>query len=109
MERKPNHTAARFGAAVAFVAFLLTGAVPALVYGGYMGLMLSGVLFGHGNDDLLWSRLVTGGGMVLGCVATLFLYLVLGAFLGTALGAVVRRFSPAEEPEGERAPARKNA
>jgi len=109
MERKTNLTSARFGAAVAFVLFLLTGAVPALVYGGYMGLMLSGVLFGHGNDQLFWSRLVTGGGMVLGCVATLFLYLVVGAFLGNAVGAVVRHFAPEEEPEGERAPAHKHS
>ena len=110
MNRK-NSKAAHFGAGIAFVAFLLTGAIPALVYGGYMGLMLSGVLFGHGGDQLIWSRLVTGGGMVLGCVATLFLYLVVGAFLGSMVGATARRLSVEGsvgegEPEGERVPVR---
>lgn len=69
--KSQNSKASLLGAAAAFVAFLVTGLVPALVYGGYMGLMLAGALFGHGKSDLLASRLLTGGGMVLGTVATL--------------------------------------
>lgn len=73
-----------YGAVVAFVVFLLTGAVPALVYGGYMGLMMSGLLIGP--EATLMARVITGGGMVLGFVATMFLYLVLGALLGAGFG-----------------------
>lgn len=86
-----------FGAGVAFIAFLLTGAVPALVYGGYMGLMTANVLFGHPADPQLVTRLMAGGGMALGFVATLFLYLVLGAALGTGVGALVRGVTRAPE------------
>ena len=80
--------------------------MPSLVYGGYMGLMLSGVLFGHDNTEHLASRLTVGGGMILGCVATLFLFLVLGAFVGNMVGAVLRRAVPAEANPEETAPAR---
>ena len=98
--KSQNSKASLLGAAAAFVAFLVTGLVPALVYGGYMGLMLAGALFGHGKSDLLASRLLTGGGMVLGTVATLSLYLVVGALVGHAVGAAVRRAAPAM-PESE--------
>jgi hypothetical protein len=93
------------GAGVAFVAFLLTGAVPALVYGGYMGLMLSGVLFGHDANEMLAARVVTGGGMVLGLIATLVLYLVIGAFFGSVAGVALRRLSPQGEEEPAKQPA----
>lgn len=99
MKTATTHSKASYlGAATAFVLFLVTGLVPALVYGGYMGLMLSGVLFGHENSAMLAARLVTGGGMVLGTVATLFLYLVTGAFVGNMVGAALRRVEPAAEP-----------
>lgn len=95
-----NSNASLFGAAAALVAFLVTGLVPALVYGGYMGLMLAGALFGHGTSDILASRIVTGAGMVVGTLATLSLYLVVGALVGHAVGAAVRRAAPAT-PETE--------
>lgn len=100
MKTSSSHSNASYlGAATAFVLFLVTGLVPALVYGGYMGLMLSGVLFGHESSELLATRLVTGGGMLLGTIATLFLYVVAGAFVGNMIGAALRRFEPA--PRGE--------
>ena len=88
------------GAGIAFVAYLVTGLIPSLVYGGYMGLMLSNVLFGHGAEGAA-ARFVTGGGMILGCVATLFRYLVLGAFVGNMVGAALRRLEPKTEGEAE--------
>ena len=106
MNRK-NSKAAQFGAGIAFVAFMLTGAVPALVYGGYMGLMLSSVLVGSAqpvDTHLLWSRMLTGGGMVLGCVATLLLYVIVGAFMGLVAAkvghAVARRLGWDSHAEG---------
>ena len=105
MKTSTSHSRESYlGAGLAFVAYLFAGLVPSLVYGGYMGLMLSGVLFGHDNTEHLASRLTVGGGMILGCVATLFLFLVLGAFVGNMVGAALRRAVPA--PEGETAPVR---
>lgn len=101
MSRK-HSSSTLVGAGVAFVAFLLTGAVPALVYGGYMGLMLSGVLFGHDANEMLAARIVTGGGMVLGLIATMFLYLVIGAFFGSVAGVALRRVTPQATEEGEK-------
>ncbi len=80
-----------FGAGVAFVAFLLTGAVPALVYGGYMGLMTANILFGHPVEPPLLLRAMAGGGMALGFVATMFLYVVVGAAIGEGFAALVRK------------------
>ena len=40
------------GAGVGFIAFVLVGAIPGLLYGGYMGLIMAGAasigLFGYG-------------------------------------------------------------
>lgn len=87
------------GAAIGFVAYLVLGALPGLLYGGYAGLAMYGVLFGNPGEPTLLARLVTGGGMVLGLLACLFFFLVAGAFLGTLAGlpfaAALRRWSEA--------------
>ncbi len=82
-----QHSETFFGAGIAFVAFLLTGAMPAVVYGGYTGLILSNIFFGSVETALTASRWMTGAGMVVGVLATLSLYLVIGAGLGAAVGA----------------------
>ncbi|MCB9536853.1 MAG: hypothetical protein H6704_11425 [Myxococcales bacterium] len=89
-----------FGAAVALVAYLLTGFVPAMVYGGYMGLMTTRILFGTQPDESLLVRAMAGGGMALAVVATLFLYLVLGAAIFSGAGALMRVVTrrPEDEP-----------
>lgn len=74
------------GAGIGFLTFLVLGAVPGTLYGGYIGLGMSSLLFGTGSDPTWPARIITGGGMVLGLVAALFLFLVAGAFLGTLLG-----------------------
>lgn len=107
MKTSTSHSRESYlGAGIAFVAYLVAGLVPSLVYGGYMGLMLSGVLFGHDNSEHLAARLTVGGGMILGCVATLFLFLVLGAFVGNMVGAALRRAVPAQTADAETAPVR---
>ncbi len=100
----PRNPESAFGAGLAFVAFLLTGALPSVVYGGYMGMMLSNVLFGQDGASLFVARFMTGGGMILGVVATMSLYLVIGAVLGSAVGAAYRKATtPVEsQPEGEK-------
>lgn len=78
------------GAALGLVSFLWLGAVPGALYGGYMGLIMAGSLFGTPVEPTMVARIITGGGMVLGLVATLFLFLVVGAVLGTLAGVAVR-------------------
>jgi hypothetical protein len=86
-----------FGAAISLIGYILVGAVPGILYGGYMGLMMSNALFGHAGTPTLIDRVVTGGGMALGLFASLFFFLVVGAFIGTVLGLpfapILRRLS----------------
>lgn len=100
---RANTSPTLIGSGVAFVTFLLTGAVPSLVYGGYVGLIAGSAIFGHGTSDHLGTRLLTGSGMVLGLVLTLFVYLTVGALVGHFVGAALRRHAPKPEPEAARA------
>jgi hypothetical protein len=78
------------GAGAGFVAFIALGAMPGLLYGGYMGLMMAGALFGTPVEPNAIARIITGGGMLLGLLASLFLFLVVGAVVGTSCGIVLR-------------------
>lgn len=90
------------GAGLGFLGFLLLGAVPGTLYGGYMGLALSSVLFGSAAEPSLMARIVTGGGMVLGLLAALVMFLIAGAVLGTLLGLpFARSLRRAAEREGQ--------
>lgn len=84
---KTNTNAVYVGAAVAFLAFLLVGAIPGLLYGGYLGLMMGNALFGGAGELSLLTRMMTGGGMLLGFFAVMGLFLVGGGVLGTIFGA----------------------
>ncbi len=74
------------GAALGFISYLFVGAVPGLLYGGYMGLAMSSVLFGSPVEATLAAKLVTFGGMFLGLAASFFFFLVMGSLFGTAVG-----------------------
>lgn len=93
------------GAATSFLAYLFAGAVPGILYGGYMGLIMSTALFGNAAEPTLLTRLVTGGGMALGLFASLFFFLVVGAFVGTVVGLpfapILRRMAQAEPAQVE--------
>jgi hypothetical protein len=95
---KERDMGARIGAIVAGVAFLFIGALPAVLFGGYAGLMLGKAMFG--GAESLAVRIVTGGGMVLGLAAVLSLFLVVGAALGSALGRAVRGSRVEQSDEG---------
>ncbi len=74
------------GSAAGLMLWAIFGALPGLLYGGYMGLAMGQAILGHNEAPSLMLRLVTGGGMVLGGLASLFLFLVFGALCGTLLG-----------------------
>jgi hypothetical protein len=93
------------GTAVSFLAYLLLGAVPGILYGGYMGLVMSNALFGSAVEPSILARIVTGGGMALGLFASLFFFLVIGAFLGTVVGLpfapILRRIADGAPQQAE--------
>ncbi len=88
------------GAGLSFIAFLVIGAVPGVLYGGYMGMTMANVLFGAAGDGSWLSRAVVGGGMGLGLVATAFFFVVAGAVTGTLVGLpfapVLRRIAQSQ-------------
>ncbi len=89
MSTSRNHIAllpTYIGAGLGMLAFLLVGAVPGVLYGGYMGLVMTEALFGHVDEVSMLARSVTGGGMILGLLSSMFLFLVSGAFAGTLVG-----------------------
>jgi len=101
---------AKIGAGAGFIAFLAFGLIPGLLYGGYIGLIMSAVLFGAPVEPTLAARFMTGGGMVLGLAASMFFFLVVGAVVGTLVGFVfdpiARAFrrttaAPARETSGD--------
>ena len=79
------YTGAKIGSFIAIVLFSLFGLVPSLVYGGYMGLMMSTVLLGQVMTSGIAGQLIVAGGMGLGVAATLSLFLVLGALMGSGI------------------------
>jgi len=82
-KRDGSVVAAYVGAGVGLLGFIGIGAVPGLLYGGYAGLALAGVLGGTPVVATFASRLLVFGGMAIGALAVLSLFLVMGALLGT--------------------------
>lgn len=74
------------GTFIGFVAFLFLGAIPGILYGGYMGMATASVLFGAPLTSSIFVKAVVFGGMFLGLVASFFFFLVMGSFIGTAVG-----------------------
>jgi len=73
------------GSIVGLIAFIFVGAIPGLLYGGHMGLMMAGALIGAPVEATLFAKFIVGGGMLMGFFATLFLFLVSGAIGGTVV------------------------
>lgn len=79
-----------FGGFCGFIAFLIFGAVPGLVYGGYLGVSLASVVLGAPIVATTLAQGMTFGGMVAGLAASCFFFLVTGAFVGTSLALPFR-------------------
>ena len=77
------------GLGVGFVSFLAIGLVPGLLYGGYMGLIMAGAMFGTPVEPTLFARFLTGGGMGLGVLMALTFFLVAGSVAGTITGLAI--------------------
>ncbi len=84
------------GATIGLALFLAIGMLPALVYGGYAGVLLAGGIFGAPISPTFWVRTLIVGGMVLGTIGVGGLFTVVGATLGAAASALHEVRTPVE-------------
>jgi len=89
-----SKTLSIIGACVGLAAFLAIGLLPALLYGGYAGVLLAGGIFGEPIKATLLVRMLIVGGMVLGTVGVGALFAVGGAVAGAAINALIPAGTP---------------
>ncbi|HTP50827.1 MAG TPA: hypothetical protein VMK42_09025 [Anaeromyxobacteraceae bacterium] len=77
------------GAAIGLALFLAIGLLPALMYGGYAGVLLAGGIFGTPIRATFLVRALIIFGMVLGVTGVGALFAVGGAVAGAAVSALV--------------------
>jgi hypothetical protein len=92
-----NKTPALVGAGIGLATFLAVALLPAMLYGGYAGVLLAGGIFGTPVSASIGVRALIVFGMVLGVTAVGSLFAVAGAAVGAAIGAVIRATTPAEK------------
>ena len=85
-----NKTPALVGAGLGLATFLAVALLPALLYGGYAGVLLAGGIFGTPVAATIATRALIVFGMILGVAAVGSLFAVAGAAAGAAIGAVIR-------------------
>jgi hypothetical protein len=76
------------GAAIGLATFLALGLLPALLYGGYAGVLLAGGIFGMPLQATLLVRALIVFGMVLGVASVGALFAVGGAVGGAAVSVL---------------------
>jgi hypothetical protein len=84
------------GAAIGLVLFLAIALLPALLYGGYAGVLLAGGIFGTPVQPTFLVRALIVFGMVMGAVGVGSLFAVGGAAAGAAVGALTLGAKPAQ-------------
>ncbi len=92
------------GAAVGLALFLALALLPALLYGGYAGVLLAGGIFGTPIQATFLVRALIVFGMALGGVSVGSLFAVGGAAIGAAVSVMAGAL-----PEHEVAAARSKA
>ncbi len=92
------------GAGIGLALFLAIALLPAMLYGGYAGVLLAGGIFGTPVEPTLLARALIVFGMVLGVVAVGSLFAVVGAAAGAAVGALtsVGTRKPAAQEQASR-------
>ncbi len=84
-----HRTATLIGAGVGLAVFLAVALLPALLYGGYAGVLLAGGMFGTPIEATLVVRAVIVFGMVLGVTGVASLFALAGAAAGAAISVLV--------------------
>jgi hypothetical protein len=85
-----KRTYSLIGAAVGLALFLAIALLPAMLYGGYAGVMLAGGIFGTPITPTFAVRALIIFGMILGVVAVGSLFSVAGAAFGALVGTLFR-------------------
>jgi hypothetical protein len=78
------------GSAVGLATFLAVALLPAMLYGGYAGVLLAGGIFGTPVTASLLARALIVFGMVLGVVGVGGLFAIGGAAAGAVVGVLTR-------------------
>ena len=103
-QTKPqNKTFALVGAGIGLVAFLALALLPAVLYGGYAGLLLAGGIVGTPVQPTFLVRGLIVFGMVLGVTGIASLFAVLGAVAGAAVGALTGKVAPSKKAAADHA------
>jgi hypothetical protein len=84
-----NKNFALVGAGLGLALFLAVALLPAMLYGGYAGVLLAGGIFGTPIEPTFLARALIVFGIVLGVAAVASLFAVAGAAAGAAVGALV--------------------
>jgi hypothetical protein len=92
---RQHRTATLIGAAVGLALFLAIGLLPAMLYGGYAGVLLASGIFGSPVNATFAVRALVVFGMVLGVTSVASLFALAGAAAGAAVSVLV---SPRPEP-----------
>jgi len=82
------------GAAVGIALFFAVGLLPAVLYGGYAGLLLATGIFGAPLPAHLFARGLVAFGSLLGVLGTAAVFAVIGAAAASALGHIVASIAP---------------
>jgi hypothetical protein len=83
------------GAGIGLALFLAIALLPAVLYGGYAGLLLAGGIVGTPVAPTFFVKGLIIFGMVLGVTGIASLFAVLGAVAGAAVGALTGKVVPA--------------
>jgi hypothetical protein len=83
-----NKTPSLIGAGIGLALFLAIALLPAILYGGYAGLLLAGGIVGTPVQPTFLVKALIIFGMVLGVTGIASLFAVLGAVCGAAVGAL---------------------
>jgi hypothetical protein len=76
------------GSGIGLALFLAVALLPAVLYGGYAGLMLASGIFGTPVMPTLAVKALIVFGMVLGVTGIASLFAVMGAVAGAAIGTL---------------------
>ena len=83
-------TCTLIGSGIGLATFLALALLPAMLYGGYAGVLLAGGIFGTPVTASLFARALIVFGMVLGVVGVGGLFAAAGAAAGAAVGVLTR-------------------
>ncbi len=98
-----NKIFALVGAGIGLAAFLAIALLPAILYGGYAGLLLAGGIVGTPVQATFLVRALIVFGMVLGVTGVASLFAVLGAMAGVAVGALTGAAAPKQAAAANKA------